>query len=80
MSEIQFMRWLTSVGIFDQSVAYRNTFDPIRGFWGYEDTCVNRVITIFDTSFNDVYTLLVDKHFSERVEEYQKEISKIFEL
>lgn len=80
MSEIQFMRWLTSVGIFDQNVAYRNTFDPIRGFWGYEDTCASRFITVFDTTFNPVYTITVDKHFAERVEGYRKEISKIFEL
>ena len=80
MTEIQFMRWLTSVGIFDQTVAYRNTYDPIRGFWGYEDTCDSRIITIYDGSFNEVYRLTVDKRFKERVEEYRKEISKIFEL
>lgn len=80
MSEIQFMRWLTSIGIFDQTVAYHNTYDPIRGFWGYEDNCTNRIITIYDTSFNEVYKLIVDKWFGERVEEYRKEISKILEL
>lgn len=80
MSEIAFMRWLTSVGIFDQTVAYHNTYDPIRGFWGYTDTCDNRTITIYDGSFNEVYKLMVDKHFKERVDEYRKEISKIFEL
>lgn len=80
MSEIEFMRWLTSVGIFECSSPYRHTFDPIRGFWSIEDTCAIRTVTLFDTSFNDIYKVFVDDSFSERVEGYQKEISKIFEL
>ena len=80
MTEIQFMRWLTSVGIFDQTVAYRNTFDPIRGFWGYEDTCEFRTITIYDPSFNAVYQFVVDRQFGNKVAEHQKKISEIFKL
>ena len=80
MGEISFMRWLTSVGIFECSSPYRHTFDPIRGFWSVEDTCDKRTITLFDTSFNDIYTVFVGDDFSKRVEEYKKEISKIYEI
>lgn len=80
MTEIEFMRWLTSVGIFECSAPYRHTFNPIRGFWSIEDTCATRTITLFDKSFNDVYKVLVNDSFSDRVEEYRKEISEIFKL
>ena len=72
MKEIDFKRWLASVGIFDQN--------PIRGFWGYSDTCSNRTITVYDTSFNEVYKFIIDNHFKDRVGEYQKKISEIFEI
>lgn len=80
MSEVGFMRWLTSQGLFECSSPYRHTFDPIRGFWSIEDSCDNRAIVFYDTSFNEVYKVFVDRHFGDRVEGYQKEISKIFEL
>lgn len=80
MKEIEFKRWLASVGIFDQNLPYHATYDPIRGFWGYSDTCDNRTITIYDTSFNEVYKFIIDKHFKDRVGEYQKKISEIFEI
>lgn len=80
MSDIEFMRWLTSVGIFESSSPYRHTFDPIRGFWSLEDTCYYRHIIIYDASFNEIYKVFVDKNFKERVAGYQKEISKIFEI
>ena len=80
MKEIEFKRWLASVGIFDQNLPYHTTYDPIRWFWGYSDTCDNRTITIYDHSFNEVYKFIIDKHFKEKVGEYQKKISEIFEL
>ena len=80
MNEIQFMRWLTSIGVFDQNVAYHNTYDPIRGFWEYTDTCNNRTITIYDCSFNELFSLIVDKTFKDNVGEYQRKISEILEL
>jgi hypothetical protein len=80
MIEIEFLRWLTSVGIFDQRTPYHSTCDPIRGFWGYEEDCRGRTVMLYDRSFNEVYRFMVDKHFNERVEEYRKEVSKIFEL
>jgi hypothetical protein len=80
MVEVEFLRWLTSVGIFDQQMPYHNTCDPIRGFWGYEENCRGRTVIIYDGSFNEVYRFMVNKSFNERVGEYRKEISKIFEL
>ena len=80
MGEIEFMRWLTSNAIFECSSPYRHTFDPIKGFWSMEDDCDKRTIVLYDCSFNEVYVVFVDGMFHERVEGYQKEISKIFEL
>ena len=80
MGEIEFMRWLTSVGIFDENLAYRHTCDPIRGFYRLEDDCDKRLIIIFDASFNEVHKVLVDAGFNERAEDVRTEISKIFEL
>lgn len=80
MVEIEFLRWLTSVGIFDQQTPYHNTYDPIRGFWGYDEEHCNKLIVVYDSSFNEVQCFIVDEHFKDRVEEYRKEISKIFEL
>jgi len=45
-----------------------------------EDDCDKRTIVLYDCSFNEVYVVFVDGMFHERVEGYQKEISKIFEL
>ena len=80
MNEIQFMRWLTSIGVYYEFIAYHNTCDPIRGIWNYEDDCNKRYITIYNMNFEEVYKVLVDNSFKDRVEDCQKEISKIFEL
>lgn len=80
MSEIEFMRWLTSIGVYYECLAYHNTCDPIRGIWNYEDDCNKRCMRIYNMNFDEVYKVIVDKTFGERVDQYRKEISKIFEV
>jgi hypothetical protein len=79
MNVMEFMRWLTSKGIFECSSPLRHTFEPVRGFWSIEGTGINRVIAVFDTSFNELCRVQMIETPS-KLEESRKEISKIFEL
>lgn len=80
MNEIEFMRWLTSIGIYDEHVAYHNTCDPIRGYWSVLDTCSTRDIVLYDLNMNEVYLVHVDGAFEELVGEHQRKILEIFEI
>lgn len=79
MNVMEFMRWLTSKAIFECSSPLRHTFEPIRGFWSIEGDGNDRVIVVFNTSFEEVCRVqMIDS--PGKLEEARNEISKIFEL
>lgn len=80
MNEIQFMRWLTSVGIYDEAIVYHNTCDPIRGYWKIEDDCYCRKIIIMDSDMNEVHKVYIDNYFRANMETEKEMIKRKFDL
>lgn len=79
MNVMEFMRWLTSQGIFECSSPLRHTFEPVRGFWSIEGSGLDRFIVVMDASFDEVCRVQMIETPS-KLEEARKEIEKLFEL
>lgn len=67
MSKVEFLRWLTSLGIYDENLPYHNTCDPIRGYWCYRDDYEGERIVIYNSEMTSSIAVYLNEDFEQNV-------------